>query len=659
MSFPCCVGDTALEVLRRSTWSEQAAAARSCGRVRPATLACGLTAATWLLTAGGVAGQATAWLSPTALAATPDGRVLYIACATANRVLVLDLATRQVTGSITVPDSPSGLALSADGQTLWVTCAAPNSRLCEVDAASTRITASLPAGHTAVSPVLSPDGRTLYVCNRFNNDVSVFDVPTKKELRRIPVRREPVAAAVTRDGRHLLVANHLPAGRADADHVSAVVSVIDTTRGRVVDELGLPSGSGVLNDIRVSPDGHYAVVTHSLARFQLPTVQADRGWITTNAKTIIDLARMQVLNTVLLDVMDRGAANPWGAAWSADGRTLVVSLAGVHEVSITDFPALLEKLARVAKPAPAASSAALPYVSAASRLAADVPNDLTFLVGVRERRRLPEGDLGPRAVVVVGRRVCVANYFSDTLTVMELDGARPKTETIPLGPKPQMTAVRRGELYFNDARICFQGWQSCASCHPGEGRMDGLNWDLLNDGVGNPKNNRSLLLSFETPPAMSLGVRETPEAAVRAGIRHILFTVQPPEVAASLDAYIKSLKPVPSPHLEQGRLSAAARRGEKVFRSKETGCARCHPAPLFTDLNSYDVGTAGRFDKPTDTFDTPTLVELWRTAPYLHDGSAATLRDVLTTANPRDRHGKTSRLTHDQLNDLIEYLLSL
>ncbi len=189
--------------------------------------------------------------------------------------------------------------------------------------------------------------------------------------------------------------------------------------------------------------------------------------------------------------------------------------------------------------------------------------------------------------------------------------------------------------------------------------MDGLNWDLLNDGIGNPKNNKSLLLAFKTPPAMSTGVRESAEAAVRAGIRHILFTVQPPEVADALDAYIKSLKPVPSPHLDKGKLSAAARRGEQVFRSKETACAQCHPGPLFTDLKSYDVGTVGRFDKPADTFDTPTLVELWRTAPYLHDGSAATLRDVLTTANPNDQHGKTSHLTADQLNDLVEYLLSL
>ncbi len=593
------------------------------------------------------------------MVAAPNGSNLYIACATGDRVLVFNIGARRVVKSIAVPGSPSGLALGAGGRTLLVTCAGPESQVCVVDLGKERVIAKFPAGHTAMAPVVSPNGKTLFVCNRFNDDVSVVDLTTGKTLRRIPVRREPVAAAITPDGKHLLVANHLPLGRADADYVGAVVSVIDTAQGQVVDDLWLPNGSGSLQDIRVSPDGQYAVVTHILARFHLPTTQLERGWMNTNAKTIIDLKRIQVLNTFLLDTIDRGAANPWGAGWSEDGKTLVVALAGTHEVSVTDFPALLAKLAKVSPESLAPISPALPYSSSGTRVPSDVPNDLSFLVGVRERRRLPEGDLGPRAVVVLGRRAYIANYFSDTLTVMELDGAYPKSESIPLGPKPRMTAARQGELYFNDARICFQGWQSCASCHPGQGRVDGLNWDLLNDGIGNPKNNKSLLLAFKTPPAMSTGVRESAEAAVRAGIRHILFTVQPPEVADALDAYIKSLKPVPSPHLDKGKLSAAAKRGEKIFRSKETSCSQCHPGPLFTDLKSYDVGTVGRFDKPSDNFDTPTLVEIWRTAPYLHDGSAATLRDVLTTANPNDQHGKTSHLTADEINDLVEYLLSL
>jgi YVTN family beta-propeller protein len=597
------------------------------------------------------------WLSPSTLAATPDGRALFVACVTGERVLVLDLATRRVTGSVPMPAPPTGLAVSADQTTLFVTCAAPESQVCIVDVAKGRITAKLPAGYSACAPVVSPDGKTLYVCNRFNNDVSVFDLAAKKETRRIAVRREPVAAAITPDGRRLLVANHLHTGRADAEHVGAVVSVIDTELGQVIDDLWLPSGSGLLNDLRISPDGKHAVVTHVLARFHLPTTQLERGWVNTNAKSLIDLDRMEVLNTVLLDNIDRGAANPWGAAWSADGQKLVVALAGTHEISVTDFPALLEKLAKLTPAFQPTVSGAYPVIG--SRAPSDVPNDLSVLVGLRERRPLPEGDLGPRGVVVVGRVAYTANYFSDTLSAIELDGPYPKAATIPLGPKPTMTPERQGELNFNDARLCFQGWQSCASCHSDDARVDGLNWDLLNDGLGNPKNNKSLLLAFKTPPAMSTGVRESAEAAVRAGLTHILFTVQPPEVSEALGAYLKSLQPMPSPRLVKGKLSAAARRGEKLFNSRDVGCAQCHPGPLFTDLQSYDVGTRGPRDGATDLFDTPTLVEIWRTAPYLHDGSAATIRDVLTTSNKNNEHGKTSRLTADQLNDLCEYVLSL
>ncbi len=600
-----------------------------------------------------------AWLSPTALAASPGGETLFIACATAGRVLALDLETRRITYSVKVATFPTGLAVSADARRLFVTCAGPQSRVCVVDTARGRLVERIPAGHTAMSPVLSPDGKTLFVCNRFNDNINVIDLATKKEVRRIPVRREPVAAAITPDGKRLLVANLLHTGRADAERVGAVVSVIDIALGRVVDDLWLPNGSGSLNDIRVSPDGKYAVVTHVLSRFHLPTTQLERGWMNTNAKTIIALDRMEVLNTVLLDSVDRGAANPWGAAWSADSQTLVVALAGTHEVSVTDFPALLAKLAALSTNSSTAASAALPYSAAASHVPSDVPNDLSFLVGVRERRPLPEGDLGPRAVVVVGRRAYTANYFSDTLTAIDLDGAHPKIETIPLGPKPRMTPERQGELNFHDARLCFQGWQSCATCHPGEARVDALNWDLLNDGIGNPKNNKSLLLAHKTPPAMSTGIRESAEVAVRAGIRHSLFTVQPPEVADALDAYLISLEPVPSPRLVKGQFSVAAKRGGRVFRQPEVGCAKCHIAPLFTSLQSYDVGTTGPLDKGVREFDTPTLVEIWRTAPYLHDGSAATMRDVLTTANKNDHHGKTSHLTADQINDLIEYLLSL
>jgi YVTN family beta-propeller protein len=595
-------------------------------------------------------------LAPAALATTPDGQRVFVACANSERVLSVDLASRKIVATYPMPAPPTGLALAPDGTRLFVTCAAPESKVAIVDLAKGKVAATLTAGHTAMAPVISPDGKTLYICNRFTDDVSFLDLATKKAAARVKVQREPVAAALTKDGKFLLVANLLHNGAADAESVAAVVSVIDTATAKAVKELKLPNGSGSLNDISVSPDGKYAVVTHILSRFHLPTTQLDRGWMNTNAKTIIDLDRLDVLNTVLLDSVDRGAANPWGIAWSADSKTLVVALAGTHEISVVDFPALLAKLAKVPREAPAGKTP--DYVSA-SRVQADVPNDLAFLVGVRRRIKLPEGELGPRAVVMVGSKAVVANYFSDTLAVLDTAAEYPKWELIPLGPKPAMTPERKGEFYFHDAGVCFQGWQSCASCHPGDGRVDALNWDLLNDGMGNPKNNKSLLFVHQTPPAMSLGVRESGEQAVRAGIRHILFTVQPPEVGDTLDAYLKTLKPVPSPRLDNGKFSKAAKRGDRLFRDPVVGCAKCHVAPLFTDLKTYDVGTTGQFDRGVKEYDTPTLVEAWRTAPYLHDGSAATIRDVLTTHNRGDLHGRTSQLTPQQIDDLVEYLLSL
>jgi cytochrome c peroxidase len=76
-------------------------------------------------------------------------------------------------------------------------------------------------------------------------------------------------------------------------------------------------------------------------------------------------------------------------------------------------------------------------------------------------------------------------------------------------------------------------------------------------------------------------------------------------------------------------------------------------------LKAHAVGTANPQDRARQKFDTPTLVECWRTAPFLHDGSAVTLEEVLTTRNPRDEHGQTSHLTPRQLDDLVAYVLSL
>ncbi len=594
----------------------------------------------------GMHGSAQEYLSPVDLIPDADGKRLFVAEATANRVAIFDVAKEKVTKTIALPKPPSGLALSPDGSRLYVTGSAPAGSVFVIRTSKGNKTeATIDVGHSPIAPAVSPDGATLYVCNRFDGTVSVIDLADNSETAKIPVIREPVAAAISPDGKTLIVANHLPAGPGDGDYNAAAVSVIDTGSNAVSTTIALPNGCTGLRGLCISPDGKYAYLTHLLARYQLPTTQLERGWMNTNALSIIDMAGPALVNTVLLDDVDLGAANPWGVACTSDGKYICVTHAGTHEVSAIDTALLHDKLAKVA---------AGERVSEVSLTSDDVPNDLSFLVGIRRRIKLAGN--GPRGLAVLGTTVYAAEYFTDSIGSVDIDPeVRPRPASIPLGPDKELAVWRRGEMLFSDATMCFQHWQSCASCHP-DSRVDGLNWDLLNDGMGNPKNAKSMLLTHQTPPSMITGVRATGEEGVRAGIRHILFAVRPEEDAVAIDEHLKALEPVPSPSLVKGKLSKAAKRGQAVF--DQAKCAECHPAPLYTNLEMHDVGTGKRREEGI-ALDTPALIEVWRTAPYLHDGRSATIADVLTTANPNDRHGVTSDLTKEQLNDLAAFVSSL
>ena len=98
---------------------------------------------------------------------------------------------------------------------------------------------------------------------------------------------------------------------------------------------------------------------------------------------------------------------------------------------------------------------------------------------------------------------------------------------------------------------------------------------------------------------MAEGVRMTAEEAVRSGLEAILFVDRPEAEAAAIDTYLKSLQPVPSPHLVDGRLSPAAERGRQLFHSERIACHRCHPAPLYTDLKSAQRRHADRATNAT------------------------------------------------------------
>ncbi|MBT3199095.1 MAG: c-type cytochrome [Phycisphaerales bacterium] len=587
------------------------------------------------------------YLSPVAMAPNKAGTTIYIVQATANRIDVFDVASEKVTKSIDLGLPLTGLALSQDETKLYVTAAETDGNLRTVDIKTGKITATTRVGHTPMSPVVSPDGKKVYIGNRFGRQgtgvsigsISVVDLALGKEVKTEHVPREPTAIDISNDGKSLIIANHLPATASDQDYAAAEVTIIDVDGKNDPIKINLPNGAMALRGVEVSPDGKMAAVTHMLARFHLPTTQLERGWMNTNAISLIDVAGKKLINTILLDDVDHGAANPWAIAWTADSQTLCVTHAGTHEISVIDMKALMAKLDK----------------AVAEKKDKEVQNDLSFLVGIRRRLKLAGN--GPRSMTIIGNKAYVCEYFTDSMSVLDISpDSRPVAKAIALGPKIAMTPARKGEMFFNDAQLCFQMWQSCATCHP-DGRTDGLNWDLMNDGMGNPKSTKSLLLAHRTPPAMITGIRASAEVGVRAGIRFIQFAVRPEEDAQAIDAYLKAMTPIPSPFLVNGELTASAKRGKILFDGV-AGCAACHNGKLLTDLEKYDVGT-GKESEAKKEFDTPTLVEIWRTAPYLYDGRAVTIVELLKPKyNAKDLHGTTTKLTPKQKADLAEYILS-
>jgi hypothetical protein len=405
--------------------------------------------------------------------------------------------------------------------------------------------------------------------------------------------------------------------------VAAKISVVDLGTLEIIKTMLLPNGSSSVKDICIDPEQKYLFVTHILARYQLPPTQLERGWMNTNAMTIIDVDGMECRHTILLDDIDRGAANPWDVECSEDGQKIFVSHAGTHELSIIDWKKLKEALAG--------------EENTGRDLATS--EDLGFIYACRKRQEL-NGN-GPRAMLYDGKNLYVAHYFTDNLSIIDLVNLR--EQSVPLS-ESTLSDERLGEMYFNDASMCFQTWQGCVSCHP-DGRVDGLNWDLLNDGIANPKNAKSLLLSHQTWPAMSLGVRSRAEDAVRAGFRYIQFATVGEEYAARVDDYLKALQPVESPHLLPNR---ERRVGDQLFHALD--CQACHPAPLYTDLHAYSLGA--------DTslrWDTPTLVEIWRSGPYWHDGRYASLQELFE----KEKHGLKDPLSNQEIRSLEAYLLTL
>jgi YVTN family beta-propeller protein len=617
-------------------------------------------------------------VSSNSIVKSQSGDILYIANIDVNTISFVDAKKNKVMAEIPVGREPRQLALSPDGKTLYVTCMYDN-KVDIVDVQEKKVTGSVPVGIEPFGIITNGDGSRLYVTNYRSSTVSVIDPEEKKVVETIKVEDRPRGLAMTGDGKKLYVVHYL----------SGHVSVINPEEGKVNKVIALaPSpdqpdrkkSQGIPNTIEqfvIAPDGKTAWVPHLLTNVDTPVHFQETVF---PAVSVIDLQkdeeikeeRKQLFKEIdIRDVKNETiiVSNPADVVFTLDGSKAFVLMSGSEDLVVFD-------LAR--------------------------GGNATGLV-----RRVPGNN--PRGMVLSsdGNELYVHNAMSHDLARIETGGndpyaeAKAKEGTLKLIAKDRLSPlVRKGKTIFYSANsdefaapITGNNWMSCASCHA-DGDINGLTLMTAKGQRNVPSN----VLTMQTGLFMWDGSRDD--------FTDYLLTVQgemgglmaydpgkplPPKVEemfTALKAYLEQPDsfPVPkSPYRNpDGSLTEKAKQGKALFEGK-AGCIACHAGEMMTDsvkaVDSngklttdntqflHNVGTANPFDKgtkgdarahftnprPKDMFDTPTLRGVWATAPYLHDGSAKTIYDVLT----KGKMGNVNGLTKEELDALVEYVNSI
>ena len=273
------------------------------------------------------------------------------------------------------------------------------------------------------------------------------------------------------------------------------------------------------------------------------------------------------------------------------------------------------------------------------------------------------------------------------------------TLVIPLGldlymPVPEdnpLTAeqIELGRRLFFDPRLSRTGLVACGTCHqPSRGFADGnavaVGVDgrrgrrnapaLINRGYGRAffwdarvtSLEEQVVRPIQDPDEMGSTLRE---AAARVG-----YT--PAELSRALSSFVRSILSGNSPfdrfiNGDREALSAEEQAGLRIFRGKGN-CTSCHVGPNLTDERTHNTGVAWNGAVLADTgagrgdFKTPTLREVEHTAPYMHDGSIATLDEVIQfydgggRANPSlDSEIRPLRLSAEEKRQLSAFLRTL
>jgi cytochrome c peroxidase len=467
----------------------------------------------------------------------------------------------------------------------------------------------------------------VYVAVAGGDEVVQIDWAGHKVVRRWPAPREPRQLAVSADGRWL-AAGSSPSGQ---------VRCWDTQTGRLTWERKIEDGFN-LRSLAFTPDGQALVCAHNIRReFPVSKENIEQGWVIDSRLTRFPLKPDAVppLQQIALDTKGKAVGDPYGLAFSADGRWLAVTGSGTHEALLL-------------------GTASVPWT-------AGDPGDVSDARLAEDDGKLRRLALGGRPLTVAappaGEQVVVANYLLDALQVVDLKAAK-LLRTISLGSPPVPSLARQGEALFYDAQRSHHQWFSCSTCHV-EGHTCCLNFDTLNDdSYGNPKLTPTLRNVAHTGPWTWHGWQTDLGAGVEKSLTQTMYGPKPTaEEKRALVAFLETLEHPPNPNVgADGALSEAARRGQAIFQGKAK-CARCHKGENYTSTGNYDVGLEPD-GSPYHLWNPPSLRGLWDRGPYLHDGRAATLEELLQKHHPPEKLGGDA-LTDEERRDLVEFLKAL
>lgn len=596
------------------------------------------------------------------LALDVDRHRLWVVSPDHDAVSVLDTSTNQRDDVVTVGKTPRSVALAPSGD-VWV-LSDRDAEITVVDAASLAVKehVALPPASRPMGLVFAPDGSAAWVTLLGTGRVLELDPATGASRRELVLGGSPRGLAISGDGQTLLVTRFL----SPDDH--AEVSVIDASALTLTrtEQLGLDagpdredSGRGLLNYLRsitISPDG-------------------ERAWVPAKKDNVerggyVDGLKLTFESTVRSTVAELRLAG---------GE----EVAARHDLNDRGLPVAVE-FSRLGD---------LAFVASEASNTVDVLDAYRgdIVTNVQHLGAAPDGLL----LSPDGARLYVHSFLAREVTVLDVsqvggagnDLVREVARVATVAAEVLTPEVLAGKRLFYDAsdlRMSRDGYLACAVCHL-DGEHDGRTWDFSDRGEG---------LRNTITLAGKRGVAQGPlhwtanfdevqdfENDIRNGFSGHGF-MSDADFAATTDtlgatkagksveldqlaAYVTSLDRVaPSPFRDaQGYLTPAAVRGKVVFEG--AGCPACHAGPDYTISASgarYDVGTITgasgfRLGDVLDGFDVPTLVGVWATAPYFHDGSAATLDDVVArSASLGGKHGAVAALSADQKADLAELL---